>query len=75
MCGCYSSWLSDEMHPTIDTITKRIAAITHLDMETVEDLQVVNYGIGGQYEPHYDHSRVGTRCARRACTQGHLRAC
>lgn len=55
----YSAWLYDEHHSKIRTITNRIAAITNLDMETVEPLQVVNYGIGGQYEPHYDMSRVG----------------
>jgi len=54
-----SSWLYDNDHPTINTITNRIAAMVNLDMETAEPLQVVNYGIGGQYEPHFDHSRVG----------------
>lgn len=32
--------------------------ITGLDMDTAEDLQVVNYGIGGHYEPHFDYARV-----------------
>lgn len=27
-------------------------------MSTAEELQVVNYGIGGHYEPHFDFARV-----------------
>ncbi|XP_073680056.1 prolyl 4-hydroxylase subunit alpha-2 [Garra rufa] len=49
-----SAWLSEHEHPTITQINRRIAAVSGLEMETAEDLQIANYGIGGQYEPHYD---------------------
>ncbi len=39
-------------------VTRRVGDITGLDMDTAEDLQVVNYGIGGHYEPHFDYARV-----------------
>ena len=34
---------------------KRISDITGLTMDTAELLQMGNYGVGGQYEPHWDH--------------------
>lgn len=37
---CCSAWLSDSMNATIDSLSKRISAITHLSMEKAEDLQV-----------------------------------
>lgn len=32
--------------------------MTNLDLDTAEELQVANYGIGGHYDPHFDFSRV-----------------
>jgi len=52
-----SAWLKSEEDKHIDTVVKRIGVITGLDMNTAEDLQVVNYGIGGHYDPHFDYAR------------------
>uniref|UniRef100_A0A8C6TYA5 procollagen-proline 4-dioxygenase n=1 Tax=Neogobius melanostomus TaxID=47308 RepID=A0A8C6TYA5_9GOBI len=43
--------------PLVDKINLRIQAVTGLDVSTAEDLQVANYGVGGQYEPHFDFGR------------------
>ncbi|KAK7130609.1 hypothetical protein R3I94_015925 [Phoxinus phoxinus] len=49
-----SAWLSEHEDPVITQVNQRIADVTGLDLETAEKLQIANYGIGGQYEPHYD---------------------
>ena len=54
-----SAWLKQEEDLRIRSIRRRVEAYTNLDIETAEDLQVVNYGIGGHYEPHFDFARVG----------------
>ncbi|XP_063301046.1 prolyl 4-hydroxylase subunit alpha-3 [Pelobates fuscus] len=53
-----SAWLKDTVHPIIKNIDLRIAATTGLNVQVpyAEHLQVVNYGIGGHYEPHFDHA-------------------
>jgi prolyl 4-hydroxylase len=52
-----SGWLKDEEHEVVRTVSRRVEDMTGLSMETAEELQVVNYGIGGHYEPHYDFAR------------------
>ncbi|XP_069096497.1 prolyl 4-hydroxylase subunit alpha-1 isoform X1 [Pleurodeles waltl] len=52
-----SAWLSGYEDPIIDRINARIQDITGLDVSTAEELQVANYGVGGQYEPHFDFGR------------------
>ncbi|XP_076835656.1 prolyl 4-hydroxylase subunit alpha-1 [Brachyhypopomus gauderio] len=53
-----SAWLSEDESPVVARVNQRIGDVTGLDMETAEDLQIANYGIGGQYEPHYDSALV-----------------
>lgn len=48
-----SAWLKDEDHEVVRTMVQRVVDMTGLTMDTAEELQVVNYGIGGHYEPHY----------------------
>ncbi|XP_055360209.1 prolyl 4-hydroxylase subunit alpha-1-like isoform X2 [Betta splendens] len=52
-----SAWLGAFEHPVVETINQRIEDITGLDITTAEELQVANYGVGGQYEPHFDFGR------------------
>ncbi|CAH2076657.1 unnamed protein product, partial [Iphiclides podalirius] len=52
-----SAWLRDEESPVVARVTRRVAHFTGLSMRSAEELQVVNYGIGGHYEPHFDFAR------------------
>ncbi|NXO90080.1 P4HA3 hydroxylase, partial [Certhia brachydactyla] len=53
-----SAWLKDTADPVVRALERRIAAVTGLDLRPpyAEYLQVVNYGLGGHYEPHFDHA-------------------
>ncbi|XP_058254517.1 prolyl 4-hydroxylase subunit alpha-1b isoform X3 [Hemibagrus wyckioides] len=52
-----SAWLTAYEHPVVERINQRIEDVTGLNMLTAEELQVANYGVGGQYEPHFDFGR------------------
>ncbi|CAD7090459.1 unnamed protein product [Hermetia illucens] len=54
------AWLGETEHRILGRVVRRAADLTNLDMETSEELQVLNYGIGGQYEPHCDYFDVRT---------------
>lgn len=52
-----SAWLKNEEHKFVEDIARRVEDMTGLTTSTAEELQVVNYGIGGHYEPHFDFAR------------------
>ncbi|CAM4588641.1 unnamed protein product [Leuciscus chuanchicus] len=43
---------------TVARISQNIADITGLSVDSADDLNVQNYGIGGRFEPHYDASNT-----------------
>lgn len=53
-----TAWLKRSESPTVERIYGRVGHLTGLSMEFSEDLQVANYGMGGHYDPHFDHARV-----------------
>uniref|UniRef100_A0A3B3ZK04 Prolyl 4-hydroxylase subunit alpha-3 n=1 Tax=Periophthalmus magnuspinnatus TaxID=409849 RepID=A0A3B3ZK04_9GOBI len=56
------AWLKDSSHAVIGKLDHRISMVTGLNVNHPfgEYLQVVNYGIGGHYEPHFDHATAPT---------------
>ncbi|XP_026481964.1 prolyl 4-hydroxylase subunit alpha-1-like [Ctenocephalides felis] len=52
-----SAWLKSEEHRHVYAVAERVRMMTGLEVDTAEELQVVNYGIGGHYEPHFDFAR------------------
>uniref|UniRef100_A0A674EKE4 procollagen-proline 4-dioxygenase n=1 Tax=Salmo trutta TaxID=8032 RepID=A0A674EKE4_SALTR len=57
-----SAWLKETAHPIIGRLDQRITLLTGLNVQPpyAEYLQVVNYGIGGHYEPHFDHATLSS---------------
>ena len=53
-----SAWLNDNEVPRLAYLTNLVNSVTNLSMETAEEWQIANYGIGGQYDPHFDFARV-----------------
>lgn len=50
-----SAWLLPT-DPVVWKIMQRVGALANLDMLYSEPLQVANYGIGGNYEAHFDYA-------------------
>ena len=55
-----SAWLKGSAQSTVGKLDHKISMLTGLNVRHPygEYLQVVNYGIGGHYEPHFDHATV-----------------
>ncbi|CAB3982436.1 Prolyl 4-hydroxylase subunit alpha-2 [Paramuricea clavata] len=58
------SWLYDTDGEAVAKVNARLGAVTQLDVSTAEGLQVQNYGMAGQYDPHFDFSRIKLEKAR-----------
>lgn len=58
ICHISSAWLKGSAHSTVSRLDQKISMLTGLNVQHPhgEYLQVVNYGIGGHYEPHFDHA-------------------
>ncbi|XP_077535783.1 prolyl 4-hydroxylase subunit alpha-1-like [Haemaphysalis longicornis] len=52
--GAMVAWLSDTGNDVLQRISRRIAVATNLSLESAEEYQVSNYGLGGHYTPHVD---------------------
>ncbi|XP_065202601.1 prolyl 4-hydroxylase subunit alpha-2-like isoform X3 [Planococcus citri] len=65
-----SAWLGEREHFTVGAVRQRVSDITSLTVETAEELQVVNYGIGGHYEPHFDFARAEEKNAFKSLGTG-----
>jgi len=52
-----STWLDPNSYPEVHEMKVRAEAVTGLDLTSAEQLQIANYGLGGHYEPHFDHAR------------------
>ena len=50
--------MNDNEVPRLAYLTNLVNSVTNLSMETAEEWQIANYGIGGQYDPHFDFARV-----------------
>lgn len=48
------TWLRDEDDPVVTSLSHKVALLTSKPVSHQEELQVVHYGPGGKYEPHFD---------------------
>lgn len=63
-------WIPHGYNAVIEALAQRVADVVGMPLEHAESLQVVHYGEGQQYAPHYDAWDAGTERGRRCMARG-----
>lgn len=68
-------WLQYALGGAVERLGTRVARWLGLPLEHAESLQVIHYGPGQEYRPHYDAYDLGTARGQRWCRYGGQRIC
>ncbi|XP_073817118.1 prolyl 4-hydroxylase subunit alpha-2-like [Musca autumnalis] len=50
----HTAWLKYYEHKVLQDMLQDVSDLSGLDYSNAEDMQIVNYGLGGHYGPHFD---------------------
>lgn len=64
------TWVKHETDALVTAIARRIADVVGLPLAHAEALQVIHYGAGQEYRPHFDAYDLSTEKGRRYCERG-----
>ena len=64
------NWLQHDQTPVTLAIAERTAELVGMPLDNAESLQVINYGPGEEYKPHYDAWVAGTETGDRCMARG-----
>ncbi|MEZ4384899.1 MAG: 2OG-Fe(II) oxygenase [Nannocystaceae bacterium] len=64
------TWVRHDTDPVIAAIAGRVAALVGLPLAHAESLQVIRYGVGQEYRPHYDAYDLSTPKGQRYTARG-----
>lgn len=63
-------WIPHAYNPVIEELSLRVAEVVGIGLEYAESLQMIYYGEGQEYAPHYDAWDAATERGRRCMIKG-----